>query len=102
MSTPPPPSDAPDHGLRALEALRERIEHAATEIRRLRTENTRLADRVEELAALTGDTAGVTIEGDPAVLREQVEDFIGAIDRMLAEPTPDEATSDGTTNGSSD
>lgn len=102
MSTPPPPSDAPDHGLRALATLRERIEQAAAEIGRLRDENSRLADRVEELAALTGEAAGVTIGGDPAALREQVEDFIEAIDRMLAEPSPDEAAPDGATNGSSD
>ncbi len=102
MSTPPPPPDASGHGLRALETLRERIEQAAAELTRLRDENARLADRVEELAELTGDAAGVTIEGEPAALREQVEGFIDAIDRMLAEPSPDEAASDSSPNGSSD
>ncbi len=102
MSTPPPP-DAPDHGLRALERLRERIEQAAAEIERLRTENTRLAERVAELAALdvSDRIEGVVIEGDPDRLREQVEGFIAAIDRMLAEP-PGDGEADGTTNGSAD
>lgn len=98
MSTPPPPPDGSDHGLRALERLRERVEQAATEIGRLREENTQLARRVDELAALAGDAAGVRIGGDAEALREQVEDFIDAIDRMLADPPSSEAPS----NGSSD
>ncbi len=99
MSTPPPPPDGSDHGLRALERLRERVEQAAAEIGRLRRENARLADRVEELAALAGEAAGVTIGGDPAALRQQVEGFVDAIDRMLAEPP---AGGEASSNGSPD
>ncbi|MEM1043269.1 MAG: hypothetical protein AAGI91_11650 [Bacteroidota bacterium] len=102
MSTPPPPPDAPNHGIRALETLRERVKRAAAEIARLRSENARLASRVGELADLAGEAGGVTIEGEPAALREQVEDFIEAIDRMLAEPSPGEAVSDRAPGGSPD
>ncbi len=101
MSTPPPP-DA-DHGLRALERLRERIEQAAAAIEHLRAENTRLAARVDELSALDLESRvqGVTIEGDPDALREQVDEFIAALDRMLAEP-PTDGAADGGMNGSAD
>lgn len=93
MSTPPPPaSPAPgsaDEGLAAMERLRKRVEAAVAEIERLRAENAALAKRVEELAAHDGGEAatGLTLEGDPDALREQVEGFITAIDRMLAVPS---------------
>ena len=91
----PPPSDldaAPDPGLPALERLRERIEAAVAEIERLRTANAALAERVQTLAddaVARSDDSGLptlTLEGDPADLRNKVESFIEAVDRMLAEP----------------
>jgi len=94
MSTPPPPaSPAPgsaEEGLAAMERLRKRVEAAVAEIERLRTENAALSERVEALAAHgnAGEaTQGLALEGDPDTLREQVEGFIEAIDRMLAVPS---------------
>lgn len=99
MSTPPPPSpSAPgpsDEGLAALERLRNRVEAAVAEIERLREENAALAERVDELTAhdvVRGESApALPLEGDPEALRQKVEAFIEAIDRMLAVPgSPDE------------
>ena len=103
MSTPPPPaSPAPgsaDEGLAAMEQLRKRVEAAVAEIERLRAENAALAERVETLAAhdIVGETTPrLALEGDPDALREQVEGFIEAIDRMLAvsSATDDESASE--------
>jgi hypothetical protein len=93
MSTPPPASPAPgsaDEGLAALERLRKRVEAAVAEIERLRAENAALAERVEALGAhgVVGESVpGLALGGDPDALREQVEGFIEAIDRMLAVPS---------------
>ena len=102
MSTPPPPSptapEPSDEGLAALERLRKRVEAAAAEIERLRTENAALAERVRELAAhdvARGDGGAglsLTLEGDPSALRKKVEGFIEAIDQMLAAPGEDAPT----------
>lgn len=78
-----------------MEQLRKRVEEAVTEIKRLRAENANLAERVEELSSheVVGETTpGLKVEGDPDALREQVEGFIEAIDRMLAVPSSDEET----------
>jgi cell division protein FtsB len=83
-----------------MERLRNRVEAAVAEIERLRAENTELAERIEELSAhdvVGGTTPGLKLEGDPDALREQVEGFIEAIDRMLAVPSSDEETSSEST-----
>jgi len=104
MSTPPPPaSPAPGsaaEGLAAMERLRNRVEAAVAEIERLRAENVALAARVDKLAAheVVGETTpGLTVEGDPDALREQVEGFIEAIDQMLAVSSSDEEASSEST-----
>jgi regulator of replication initiation timing len=104
MSTPPPPaapaSGSSDESLAAMERLRNRVEAAVAEIERLRTENAKLAERVDKLASheVVGETVpGLKVEGDPDALREQVEGFIEAIDRMLAVPSSDEETSSEST-----
>lgn len=88
--------EAADRSLQALDRLRERVEAAAAEIERLRTENADLAERVRSLAALEAsgadpDALGVAFDEDPEELRARVQHFIDAIDRMLAEPA-DEAS----------
>ena len=79
-----------------MERLRNRVEAAVAEIERLRAENVALAARVDKLAAheVVGETTpGLTVEGDPDALREQVEGFIEAIDQMLAVSSSDEEAS---------
>ena len=80
------------HRLRALDRLRDRVERAAAEIERLRAENRDLAARVREIDA--GD-AGLSLDlgADPAEMRAQVEGFIEAVDRLLAEPADEAAES---------
>lgn len=83
-----------DRSLQALERLRERVEAAAKEIERLRTENAALTERVRELAAhpaISADPDGLhlALDTDPEVLRAKVQGFIETLDRMLAEPVAD-------------
>lgn len=83
-----------DRSLQALERLRARVETAAKEIERLRTENAALTERVRELAALDAagadpDALHLTLDTDPDVLRAKVQSFIETLDRMLAEPVAD-------------
>lgn len=88
------PSDG-GRSLQALERLRERVEAAAAEIERLRAENAELAARVRELAALEAagggaDALRLALDEEPEALREKIEGFIAAIDRMLAEPAAED------------
>ena len=83
-------SDAEAHGLRALDRLRDRVEKAAREIERLRAENLELAARVREIDAGAGGPS-LDFGGDPAEMRAQVEGFIEAVDRLLAEPEDEAA-----------
>lgn len=82
--------DAPARSLQALERLRDRVEAAAREIERLREENARLAERVQELATLDAarpdgsPIPALALEGDPEALRRKIEGFIEAIDHVLA------------------
>lgn len=73
-----------------LARLRERVEKAAHEIERLRQENARLAERVAELAQediMPADQhpAAVTIGENPEELKQKIQGFIDALDRVLAE-----------------
>jgi hypothetical protein len=100
-SPSPVSSDAPDGahqrtsgGKDPLERLRERVERAAREIERLRAENAELAGRVNDLAGdeLFAPAKPVQptlpgIEGDPAALRDRIQGFIDALDRVLADRT---------------
>lgn len=105
MSTPdagPTRTDASAPSLQALERLRDRVEAAAREIERLRQENERLAERVQELAALEaarpedgGPLPTLVLESDPEALRRKVEGFIEAIDRVLAGRPPADAEEEG-------
>ena len=74
--TPTPPTPASGGG--ALARLRERVEAAAAEIERLRAENARLAER-----AAHADDASLPMAGDPAALRDTIQGFIDAVDRVL-------------------
>ena len=82
----PPPTE-----WRALSRLRERVEAAAREIERLRTDNATLAARVAELQDGLGDDApmlSLPDAGDPEALRARVQGFIDAIDEVLATADP--------------
>lgn len=91
----PSRADTDADRLRALDRLRDRVEKAAREIERLRTENAELRARVQDLAAhdaVEGDTgAALALGDDPEAVRAQIEDFIGAIDRLLTEPADESA-----------
>jgi seryl-tRNA synthetase len=83
-------SGVEDGGPDPLARLRERVERAAQEIERLRAENRQLAQRVDDLASADSSTmdkhpAAVAIAGDPEHLKEKIQGFIDALDRVLAE-----------------
>ncbi|MEX0747181.1 MAG: hypothetical protein WD275_04210 [Rhodothermales bacterium] len=73
-------------GIASLERLRDRVDVAAHELKRLREENEGLRGRVGELEARpnvsTRDSVP-SIEHDPEVLRKKIGGFIEAIDRYL-------------------
>lgn len=81
---------------RGLTRLRDRVEVAAREIERLRTENAALAQRVLALedARKDGGPALSLDASDPDALRAKVQGFIDTIDRVLREGPP-EAGGDG-------
>ena len=73
-------------GVASLERLRDRVEVAAHELKRLREENESLRRRVREFEARPnpGTKATVSsIEHDPEVLKKKIGGFIEAIDRFL-------------------
>lgn len=85
-----------------LRRLHRRVEQTTETIERLRTENRRLRQRVEELEAeprVPDDKAVLTLDDDPQELREQIANFIGAIDTYLetepVDPVPDEGADEG-------
>lgn len=73
-------------GMVSLERLRDRVEVASRELRRLRDENAALATRLSELESrpflLEGETT-ISFDEDPEVLRRKVTGFIETIDRFL-------------------
>lgn len=72
-----------------MEHLRNRVESAANEIERLRTENAALAQRVLELqnGRAELESAHTFGEGeDAATLRARIEGFIRSIDEILEIP----------------
>lgn len=82
-----PPADPARAEWRALVRLRDRVETAAREIERLRAENAALAQRVAEAQESVGSPDTLLEAGEtPESLRQRVEAFIAALDRVLAEP----------------
>lgn len=99
-----PPTDAADRPeggraeLRSLLHLRDRVEAAAREIERLRTENAALAQRVLELQDDRHRAPSFAFgEGeDPEALKARVQGFIDTIDGLLrAESTAPAAEQTG-------
>jgi hypothetical protein len=112
-SPSPVSSDAPEGapqrtsgGKDPLERLRDRVERAASEIERLRAENAELARRVNTLG---GDELFATVEplqptlpgleGDPTALRDKIQGFIDALDRVLADRTSGSSSPPSDTEG---
>lgn len=70
----------------SLERLRDRIETAAHELRRLREENQALAERIKELEShpnVSEQGAFLSLDHDPELLRRKISGFIEVIDRYL-------------------
>lgn len=70
----------------SLERLRDRVETAAHELKRLREENKALSERVKELEArpeVEPQGTFLSLDHDPEMLRRKVSGFIDAIDRYL-------------------
>lgn len=66
--------------------LRTKVDRAATLLEQLQAENERLRRRVEELEqqpSVPDDKAVLTLDDDPETLRDQISDFIEAIDTYL-------------------
>jgi len=86
--------------------LRERVERAVAEIERLRRENAALAERIQSVAQdplfKTGDAVeppSLALDEDPEALREKINDFIEALDRVLAERSSDLPTEPSDASG---
>lgn len=87
-------SRLPDEHRDTVRRLYRKVEDAAETIERLRAENQRLRQRVQELEAQPAFPDAETVlalDDDPDELREQITDFINAIDAYL-EATPDDET----------
>lgn len=70
----------------SLERLRDRVETAAHELKRLREENQALSERVKELESrpeVESQGTFLSLEHDPELLRLKINGFIEAIDRYL-------------------
>lgn len=91
---PTPSATPPRTDWRALAALRDRVETAAREIERLRTENAALAQRLVELENQPEATR-LPVGDDPEALKVRIQGFIDTIDDLLrAESAADDAASD--------
>lgn len=80
-------------GLDVLERLRDRVEVAARELRRLRDENAHLVERIRELEAHPATSPSalpLSLDKDPELLRRRITGFIEAIDRYLEKETSQE------------
>lgn len=90
----PVPGGSPTADLSALERLRERVELAARELKRLRQENQALAGRIQALEARTSghtDQTLLAVDDPPEALEQRIRRFIQAIDRYLDEANPAES-----------
>ena len=72
--------------LRSLERLRDRVETASLELKRLRQENRIMAERIRALEENMGaPSEGTTISFDesPELLQRKISNFIEALDQYL-------------------
>lgn len=66
--------------------LRKRVRYLMQETKRLREENSSMADRLEELEERVSHQGTLLmLEEDPDALREQINDYIQLIDEQLGE-----------------
>ena len=89
----------------SVRRLRQRVEQAAATIERLRAENRRLRDRVEELEAQPAfpeDETVFALDDDPEEVKERIRRFIDAIDTYLEASPEDRAEDADAADGSSD
>ncbi|HKL89278.1 MAG TPA: cell division protein ZapB [Salinibacter sp.] len=78
----------------SVRRLRRRVEQAAATIERLRAENRRLRERVEELEsqpAFPEAETVFTLDDDPEEVKERISRFIDAIDTYLDASADDSA-----------
>ena len=78
----------------AVRRLYRQVETAVDTIERLRSENERLRERVEELEARPQVSEGetfFTVDDDPDALKGRISEFIDAIDTYL-DSVPEEST----------
>ena len=83
---PPDFSDLPAEHRDTMRRLYRRVQQAGATIERLRAENARLRQRVEELEeqpAFPDAETVLTLDDDPEAVRERVTRFIDAIDTYL-------------------
>ncbi|MFB6247710.1 MAG: cell division protein ZapB [Salinibacter sp.] len=88
---PGPLSALPAEHRDAIRRLSRRVAQAVETIEHLRAENERLRRRVEELETgpdLPDDEVHLSLDDDPAALRERITQFIDAIDACLERPAP--------------
>lgn len=81
-----PTGDVHLKGSSSLERLRDSVEIASQELKRLREENAALAERIAQLESRPVDLEGETIvsfDENPELIRRKVGGFIEAIDRYL-------------------
>ena len=74
---------------RSLSTLRDRVEAAAREIERLRSENSALGKRLVELQDGAEHSFSFGDADDTEELKERVQGFIDTIDGLLAPPSDD-------------
>ena len=70
----------------SMERLRDRVEVASHELRRLREENTALSQRIQELKTgprVETSASFISFDNDPELLRRKITNYIEAIDRYL-------------------
>lgn len=70
----------------SLERLRDRVDNAAHELKRLREENQALSERIKELESrphVAPQGTFLSLDHDPEMLRRKISGFIEAIDRYL-------------------
>ena len=103
MEPTAPPEDEPGRPdparteWRSLSTLRDRVEAAAREIERLRSENAALGRRLVELQ---NDERAPSFafgeDEDPEALKARVQGFIDLVDGLLASPSPPEIAAPAT------
>jgi len=88
----PDVSDLPEEHRDEIRRLHHRVEQAVATIERLRAENARLRQRVDELEeqpAFPDAETVFSLDDDPAAVKERINRFIDAIDTYLEGHTSD-------------